>query len=312
MDGKHGASGSSTGERWAPGSGAGPPLPLPPAPPVHGPVIPPVGTPTAESDSGPMGWRKFFAVAGIVTGFTVLLTIPGWIALNTYREWKRGQRGEPKLLIGWGVISSLLYLLAFIGVATGVVYVPNGPSSARPSAPPRAPDLPAPTGFRATSGADGWTVYSSDAEGFSISLPEGWHPYTAKDGSPPLKFSGAPYDPLHVPATLRDSASLAVFRVHTSGRETPSRHYELARLIVASYPNTVGDVEMTRAKLPAGDSYLLQWVQERQVGGRRSWTMYGVLHGTSDYRLVFAVPTADVDSYRPVFQEIAATFTLVE
>jgi hypothetical protein len=69
---------------------------------------------------------------------------------------------------------------------------------------------------------------------------------------------------------------------------------------------------MTRAKLPAGDSYLLQWVQERQVGGRRSWTMYGVLHGTSDYRLVFAVPTADVDSYRPVFQEIAATFTLVE
>jgi hypothetical protein len=309
VDGKHSATGSRTGDTWAPGSGTGPPLPLPPPAPVRGPVIAPAGTPP-ESDAGPKGWRKFFAIAGIVTGFTVLLTIPGWIALNTYREWKRGQRGEPKLLIGWGVIASLLYSLAFIGVATGVLHTPNSPSSARP----RVPDLPAPTGFRAASGADGWTVYTSDAEGFSIALPEGWHPYIAKDGSPSLKFSGAPYDPLHVPATLRDSASLAVarFRVPTFGPQTPRRYYELQRFVVASDPNTVGEVEMTRARLPAGETYLLQWVQQRKVGGARSWMMYGVLHGTSDYELVFAVPTADVDSYRPVFQEIAATFTLVE
>jgi hypothetical protein len=100
---------------------------------VQSPVIPPSNTltPSPESDSAPKGWRKFFAIAGIVFGFTVLLTIPGWIALNTYREWKRGQRGEPKLLIGWGVIASLLYSLAFIGVATGVLHTPNSPSSAR-------------------------------------------------------------------------------------------------------------------------------------------------------------------------------------
>jgi hypothetical protein len=58
---------------------------------------------------GPRGWRKFFAVSGIVFAFFFFLTIPGWIALRTYRRWKAGERSQPNILIAWGMFSFIAY-----------------------------------------------------------------------------------------------------------------------------------------------------------------------------------------------------------
>jgi len=41
------------------------------------------------------GWKKFFAIAGIVFGFLVLLTIPGWWGLSVYRQWKGAPGRSP-------------------------------------------------------------------------------------------------------------------------------------------------------------------------------------------------------------------------
>jgi len=65
---------------------------------------------TGQSEDRPKGWRKFFAVVGVVGAFFFFFTIPGWMCLSTYRKWKRGQyvgrsgRTQPTGLIAWGVI----------------------------------------------------------------------------------------------------------------------------------------------------------------------------------------------------------------
>ena len=63
----------------------------------------------------PRGWNKFVAIVGIVTGFFFLLTIPGWIALTSYRRWKRGETTGRGLLV-WGYIAIGIWILAFLAV----------------------------------------------------------------------------------------------------------------------------------------------------------------------------------------------------
>ncbi len=165
----------ASGDAWAAGLGAQ--KRQPPPPPVQADAAPPAPPLTPLSsprpDGGPRGWRKFFAIAGIVFGFTVLLTIPGWIALNTYREWERGQRGEPKLLIGWGLIASLLYSSAFLGVlAYKTTHEPPHEVAITTPGPPTTLQR----GFESSSQVNGWTRYTNEAEGFSFSLPPKWSP----------------------------------------------------------------------------------------------------------------------------------------
>ena len=145
-----------------------PGAPLLPPPPLH---------PTLQ---GPRGWRKFFAVAGIVGGFLILLTIPGWAALGTYRRWKAGERGQPNLLIAWGVCFVLL-CSAVVVVQVAARVAPAGTAKALSGIVPE-PEVSIPAGlpeFTSTPGADGWTTYEVDAPGgFAVELPEGWQPGT--------------------------------------------------------------------------------------------------------------------------------------
>jgi hypothetical protein len=66
----------------------------------------------------PKGWRKFFAIVGVVGAFFIFFTIPGWMCLSTYRKWKRGEyvgrsgRTQPIGLIAWGVVVSAVVVIA--------------------------------------------------------------------------------------------------------------------------------------------------------------------------------------------------------
>jgi hypothetical protein len=228
---------------------------------------------------------------GVVFAFPFLLTIPGWIALSVYRKWKDGKRNQPTALIFWGIVATTLFvILAALSIASRLAQTTNAVS--------------APPGFRATPGELGWTVYTSDE--FSISLPTGWRPYIDENDAAGL-FTAANFDPSYSPG---ERPSLAVRRLPASGPEIPRNHYHVERLLISRDPKTFGEVQMSRTLLPAGKSYMLRWV--RKDPESFSVTMYGLLLETSEYQLFFAVPTSYVDSYQPVFQEVAATFTLVE
>ena len=151
-----------------------PGAPLLPPPPLH------------PTQLGPRGWRKFFAVAGIVGGFLILLTIPGWAALGTYRRWKAGERGQPNLLIVWGVCFVLL-CSAGVVVQVAARVAPAGTAKALSGIVPQ-PETSIPAGLpevTSTPGEDGWTTYEVDAPGgFAVELPEGWQPGTVASTVP--------------------------------------------------------------------------------------------------------------------------------
>ena len=85
-----------------------------------GTLLPPPPNPSQAGQDGdrPKGWRKFFAIVGVVGAFFFFLTIPGWMCLSTYRKWKRGQyvgrggRTQPTGLIAWGIIFSTVVVIA--------------------------------------------------------------------------------------------------------------------------------------------------------------------------------------------------------
>jgi hypothetical protein len=68
-------------------------------------------------------WGKFFAIVGIIGGFFVLATIPGWFGV---RAWGRYTRGEPSSIRGYRafgvvVVSVLVAYFVVLGVAAAVV-----------------------------------------------------------------------------------------------------------------------------------------------------------------------------------------------
>jgi hypothetical protein len=126
------------------------PAPPPPRPDSIGPTLSPVPA------SGPKGWRKFFAIAGIVFGFFFLLTIPGWVGLFAYRKWKAGERDEPKVLIAWGAIMSSLFAVGLViaiisGIFSNETASPSSPSRTTQHIPTSGDGLPAGT-YRWISG----------------------------------------------------------------------------------------------------------------------------------------------------------------
>jgi hypothetical protein len=58
--------------------------------------------------------------------------------------------------------------------------------------------------------------------------------------------------------------------------------------------------------------YTLTSVATRSPSGRRSETLYGILHKGYEYRLVFIVPLEQKDEYDFLFDDIAKSFDVVE
>jgi hypothetical protein len=97
-----------------------PPIVAPPTQPMPTPPVPPPpGWVPVEARPDVRGWKKFFAIAGVVFAFPFLLTLPGWWTLSIYRQWKAGARPQPNGLIAWGMISSAMFGLLVLGVAAG-------------------------------------------------------------------------------------------------------------------------------------------------------------------------------------------------
>ena len=69
----------------------GSPMPPPPAP------LPGVWVyhPAQYGPAPIRPWEAFFAWVGMILGFFVLLTIPGWFCVASYRRWKRGEARKP-------------------------------------------------------------------------------------------------------------------------------------------------------------------------------------------------------------------------
>jgi hypothetical protein len=108
----------------------GGPTGVPPAPPLPAPPAPPLGWVPVEARPDVRGWKKFFAIAGVVFAFPFLLTLPGWWTLSIYRKWKAGDRPQPNGLIAWGVISSVLFALLVVAVAAGPRSLTSPPTDA--------------------------------------------------------------------------------------------------------------------------------------------------------------------------------------
>jgi len=69
-------------------------------------------------------WQRMFAIVGIASAFAFFV-LPGFLALITYRRWQRGETGTPALLIGWGVVTSPMWLylvgLVWAGIFVGPI-----------------------------------------------------------------------------------------------------------------------------------------------------------------------------------------------
>jgi len=272
------------------------------------PMLPP--PPLHPSIQGPRGWRRFFAVAGIVGGFFFLFTIPGWAALGTYRRWKAGERGQPNLLIVWGVCSVLL-CSALVVVAVAARVAPAGTAKtlsgivAQPTASIQ-PGLPEVT---STPAKDGWTTYEVSAPGgFSIDLPEGWQPGT--DGTV------MPSETVFV-ATLFDTnggAMMAVSRfLPADATEDLLDAAERVADRVDGESDTIGRAEVSQVNLPVGPSYLVAW-RSGAVGGDSDDTrmvIYGTTHEGYRYQFVFALPAGE-GSYESDADYIARSFTWMD
>lgn len=254
------------------------------------PLLPP--PPSFPTLQGPRGWRKFFAVAGIVGGFLILLTIPGWVALGTYRRWKAGERGQPNLLIVWGVCFVLL-CSAVVIVQVAARIAPAGTAKALSGIVPE-PEHVIPAGlpgFTSAPGEDGWTTYEVSAPAaFTIGLPEGWLPGT--DGT------DVPEETVFV-ASLFDTNGGALMLVTRYLLADATEDSLVTAERVAEYAegerDTLGRAEVSQASLPVGPSYVVAWdarALEGEVTDTR-FIVYGTNHEGYGYQFVFALPAGD-------------------
>jgi hypothetical protein len=61
-------------------------------------------------------WEQVLMWIGLVLGFVIFLTIPGWIGLASYRRWKRGEIERPIFPIVFGGILVAAWAAAIVAV----------------------------------------------------------------------------------------------------------------------------------------------------------------------------------------------------
>jgi hypothetical protein len=279
--------------------------------------------PPPHASPGPQGWRKFFAIAGIIFAFPFFLTIPGWKALSAYRKWREGERAQPTVLIVWGITVSVL--IAFAVIAS---LVPGTRSSSSTLSPPTvtAPAThnellaPAPAGFTAAALGDGWTQYASNLANFSIALPRPWRAALGEHLGPHVAFSAfdSSWGMFDSTGPQLDALQLAV-----RGDFVPKRYYHVLYLQFSLDPHIVGNVDTSRLSLSGSRAVVFRFlvrgtVLEGTLGGSDATSaqenfavaVYDVLHGTEEYRLVFMAPEDSAAENYDVFDSIARTFSV--
>ena len=211
-----------------------------PPPPLH---------PTLQ---GPRGWRKFFAVSGIVGGFLIVRDSPvgqRWAPTDVGSPVNKGNPTCPSP----GVSASSCCAQRSSSLRSPSGLPPAGTAKALSGIVPQPkasiqPGLPE---FTSTPGQDGWTTYEVSAPGgFTIELPEGWQPGT--DGT------AMPSETVFV-ATLFDTNGGAMMAVSkfppADATEDPLETAERVADHVEGESDTLGRAEVSQVNLPVGQCF---------------------------------------------------------
>jgi hypothetical protein len=216
-------------------------------------------------------------------------------------------RGRSWLIV-WGVLAVCLLVGALTLRAGESTPEPNDVSlpadvSLRAVSPP--------SGFTSSELPNGWTRYTSETEGFSIDLPSTWRTDTREDIGPFLRFYATDLVPTYPPITGGSSPALFLMHQTVHEGEDPSTYWEHVRLQDMEDHTLVSEAPMTRTSLRDGLAYVLAHTYKVSYG-EQTETVYGLLHGTSEYRIVFAIPSPYQDEYEDVFHDIALTFDIAD
>lgn len=89
--------------------------------PTGAPMPPPPGTPSPapapSNESEFVWWKRTLAILGVICAFPFFLTIPGWIALRRYRDWRRGEKPAPHGLMVWGAVMTVAFVALMVSTA---------------------------------------------------------------------------------------------------------------------------------------------------------------------------------------------------
>jgi hypothetical protein len=208
--------------------------------------------------------------------------------------------------VAFGVVGLCCFMLAAVMAA---IY--SHSTRAEPEDTPKAEDsLAGMWGFTASILDSGWTRYESSAEGISLALPPGWGPFSTdqftNEYGTYLRFSASTSYPL--PA-FAGSSALLVFEIPVPEGAIPRSYYEELRTQVSSSPTQPRMSPLTDTELRDGRAYVFTSVFDTPRG-ENSETVYGLLHGTTEYRLVFIAPVRSLDEQLDEFHDIARTFDL--
>ncbi len=202
------------------------------------------------------------------------------------------------MLLALGFGGALLYQSLRAPSSAAATQAPTGTSAQ--SLPP------APTGYEAIRGDDGWTTYTSAHDGLSIALPEGWKPYI--DGGPGAKaiFNAFDSDPSYGLAANLGTPQFLITKLKAKlDVVTPRKFYQLLRVIYSRDPRVTSVVEMYGDPLPVGAAHVFRFTRLMKNSEQRSYTIFLVLHDGHWYQVLGAVPARQASSYLPVFNSIA-------
>jgi hypothetical protein len=159
--------------------------------------------------------------------------------------------------------------------------------------------------FTASSGrGDGWTHYESAVERVALDLPPGWGPFPVQDYPPDLILNASDSFPF-----TGYGAVLYVMRRDIGRTPTDAgRYWGMWRRQIARTPDLV-HVAMTTTTVPSGQAYVFRSVYRRD-GAEYVEMMYGLVSGTTEYRLVFVVAADRSPQYEGVFDDIVQTLSI--
>jgi hypothetical protein len=233
---------------------------------------------------------------------------------STYAEVATGtdDAREARSRRGRRLVRSILLVVA--GFLLGAL-VPVAYGSFRSDSPSHGvpqPTTPAASGrvldqFSFTSSPaqrEGWKHYESAVEGVAFDLPANWGPFPTEEGGPNLIFDASDSYPFTGYGT-------ALWVLKTDIGRTPSdaaRYWSMWRRAIQTKPEVVGDVTMSTMTVPAGEMYVIHSVQ-RANGDDYTQTMYCLLRGSTEYRLIFGA-AADGSIQYDVFDEVVRTLTI--
>jgi hypothetical protein len=171
------------------------------------------------------------------------------------------------------------------------------------------PDVDTPSSFTASLLDAGWELHTSKNGDFTLALPPSWSRYTKAIpmNGPNLKFAAWGFS-----VEEHQEAWLYVFKWPVRSGQAAQSYFEHLRVQIRSDPAVVRVSDLREIEGPGGIIYTLTSVAIRSPSGRRSETLYGILHGGYEYRLDFIVPLEQKDEYDFLFDDIAKSFEVVE